>query len=432
MPRFAANLTMLFTEHALPRPLRAAPPRPASTPWSSCSPMRFPAQDIKPSAWTPTAGSWCCTTCPPATGTRANAASPATRIGWTSSAPAWPRPSTTPRRWACRSSTAWPATRPAGVPTTRCAKTLVDNLRFAAAELKKAGIRLLIEPINTFDIPGFYLNGTAQALAMLDEVGADNLLLQYDIYHMQRMEGELAATLQRTCRASATSSWPTTPAATNPAPARSTTPSCSAISTAWATRAGSAANTSPPTTTEGPGLDAGARRPALHERQHHHDRAQPIRQPAILKIGFIGLGIMGTPMAGHLIKAGHQLFVHTRSKVPRRWPTAGATPAHHAQGRRRSADIIITHGARHARRGSGAVRRQRRRRRPERRQDRGRHDVHLADRDQGLRPEDRGAGLRLPRRAGVGRRGRREERHAVDHGRRRPRRCSSGSSRCSS
>ncbi len=86
---------------------------------------------------------------------------------------------------------------PANVPDTVLRKTLVENLRFAAAALKGAGLRLLIEPINTFDIPGFYLNRTAQAVAVLDEVGADNAFVQYDIYHAQRMEGELAATLQK-------------------------------------------------------------------------------------------------------------------------------------------------------------------------------------------------------------------------------------------
>jgi hydroxypyruvate isomerase len=58
-------------------------------------------------------------------------------------------------------------------------------------------LKLLIEPINIFDIPGFYLNGTAQAVAILDEVGSDNAYVQYDIYHAQRMEGELAATMQK-------------------------------------------------------------------------------------------------------------------------------------------------------------------------------------------------------------------------------------------
>ena len=86
---------------------------------------------------------------------------------------------------------------PAGVTDDVLHQTFVENLRFAAAELKKAGLRLLIEPINTFDIPGFYLNRTAQAVAILDEVGADNAFVQYDIYHAQRTEGELAATIQK-------------------------------------------------------------------------------------------------------------------------------------------------------------------------------------------------------------------------------------------
>ncbi|HEY9238742.1 MAG TPA: hydroxypyruvate isomerase [Burkholderiaceae bacterium] len=73
--------------------------------------------------------------------------------------------------------------------------TLVENLRFAAAALKEVDIRLLIEPINTFDIPGFHLSRTAQALALIEEVGSDNLFVQYDVYHAQRMEGELIATL---------------------------------------------------------------------------------------------------------------------------------------------------------------------------------------------------------------------------------------------
>ncbi|MDE2268405.1 MAG: TIM barrel protein, partial [Betaproteobacteria bacterium] len=86
---------------------------------------------------------------------------------------------------------------PAGADPAELRATLVGNLRYAAGQLAAHGIRLLIEPINTFDIPGFYLHGTAQALALMDEVGSDNLFLQYDIYHMQRMEGELAATMQK-------------------------------------------------------------------------------------------------------------------------------------------------------------------------------------------------------------------------------------------
>jgi hydroxypyruvate isomerase len=86
---------------------------------------------------------------------------------------------------------------PAGADAALLRKTFVANLRHAAGALKQAGIRLLIEPINTFDIPGFYLNRSAQALSIIDEADSDNLFLQYDIYHAQRMEGELAATLEQ-------------------------------------------------------------------------------------------------------------------------------------------------------------------------------------------------------------------------------------------
>jgi len=86
---------------------------------------------------------------------------------------------------------------PAGVAADKLAETLVANLRFAADQLKREGIKLLVEAINTFDIPGFYLKGTAQTLELIAATGSDNVFVQYDIYHMQRMEGELAATLQQ-------------------------------------------------------------------------------------------------------------------------------------------------------------------------------------------------------------------------------------------
>jgi hydroxypyruvate isomerase len=86
---------------------------------------------------------------------------------------------------------------PAGVSREKAHATLVENLRHAAATLRSAGIRLLVEPINTYDIPGFFLHGTDQAIALIEEVGSDNLFLQYDVYHAQRSEGEIAATLQR-------------------------------------------------------------------------------------------------------------------------------------------------------------------------------------------------------------------------------------------
>ena len=86
---------------------------------------------------------------------------------------------------------------PDGVSDSILRTTLVANLKLAAAELGKHGIRLLIEPINRFDIPGFYLNTVGQAASIIEEVGSDNLFIQYDLYHQQRTEGELVGTYKR-------------------------------------------------------------------------------------------------------------------------------------------------------------------------------------------------------------------------------------------
>ena len=85
---------------------------------------------------------------------------------------------------------------PEGADPERLYRTFVENLAFAAGALEKAGILLLTEPINTRDIPGFYLNRSGQALAVIAEVGSGNLKLQYDVYHMQIMEGDLAPTIE--------------------------------------------------------------------------------------------------------------------------------------------------------------------------------------------------------------------------------------------
>ena len=86
---------------------------------------------------------------------------------------------------------------PAALPEPLLRQTLQDNLRYAAEQLQRAGMRLLVEFINRYDIPGFYLHRSDQTLALMDAVAADNVFLQYDMYHAQRSEGELAASLQR-------------------------------------------------------------------------------------------------------------------------------------------------------------------------------------------------------------------------------------------
>src|SRR3546814_20246335 len=87
--------------------------------------------------------------------------------------------------------------RPQGVDPGKLDETYIENLRFAAARTEEAGIRLLIEAINTLDIPGFYLSTSAPALAVIETVGSDNLSFQYDIYHMQVMEGDLERTIEK-------------------------------------------------------------------------------------------------------------------------------------------------------------------------------------------------------------------------------------------
>ncbi len=86
---------------------------------------------------------------------------------------------------------------PAGVSEESVRETYVANLRFAARELAKHGLMLLIEAINTRDIPGYYLTTSRQAFEIIDAVGEPNLHFQFDIYHMQIMQGDLAPTIER-------------------------------------------------------------------------------------------------------------------------------------------------------------------------------------------------------------------------------------------
>ncbi len=85
---------------------------------------------------------------------------------------------------------------PADADPRELNETLVGNLRFAASTLARETDQALVEPINTLDIFGFYLNGTEQAVQLICEVRSNNLFIQYDIYHMQIMEGDLARTMQ--------------------------------------------------------------------------------------------------------------------------------------------------------------------------------------------------------------------------------------------
>ena len=86
---------------------------------------------------------------------------------------------------------------PGGADRGALRETFIENLRYAAAKLEQRGIALLIEAINTRDIPGFFLNTQAQSHAIVTEIGAPNLKMQMDLYHMQIMEGDLAMKLRQ-------------------------------------------------------------------------------------------------------------------------------------------------------------------------------------------------------------------------------------------
>ena len=87
--------------------------------------------------------------------------------------------------------------KPRGVSEEKMRETYIANLQFAGREFAKHGITLLIEAINTRDIPGFYLNYSSQAFDIMHYAGVPNLKFQYDIYHMQIMEGDLAPTIEK-------------------------------------------------------------------------------------------------------------------------------------------------------------------------------------------------------------------------------------------
>ena len=195
MPRFAANLTMLFTE--LPFLERFAAARAAGfTAVEYLFPYDYPKEDLalqlrlhglKQVLHNLPAGDW-------AAGERGIACHPGRVDEFRAGVE---RAILYANALDCGQLNCLAGKLPAGASGEQAHATLVANLRYAADKLRGAGIRLLIEPINTYDIPGFFLSRTEQAIAVIEEVASDNLFLQYDIYHAQRMEGELAATLQR-------------------------------------------------------------------------------------------------------------------------------------------------------------------------------------------------------------------------------------------
>jgi len=101
------------------------------------------------------------------------------------------------RELGCTQVNALAGIPPAGCRNEEIRGTLLDNLRYAAPRLAAAGIRLLVEPINSrVDMPGFWLDTPRKALSLIESVAEPNLWLQYDVYHAQVMEGDLARTIE--------------------------------------------------------------------------------------------------------------------------------------------------------------------------------------------------------------------------------------------
>lgn len=86
---------------------------------------------------------------------------------------------------------------PVDADRARLRSTFVENLSWAAPRAHDAGVTLLVEPLNPFDMPGYFLSRQADAHAIVREVGAPNLKVQLDLYHVGRVEGDVEAELRR-------------------------------------------------------------------------------------------------------------------------------------------------------------------------------------------------------------------------------------------
>jgi hydroxypyruvate isomerase len=85
----------------------------------------------------------------------------------------------------------------AGTDPAEAEAAFIRNVRYACAAFAPHGIRVLIEPINTRDMPGYFLTTPEQAAAIIQRVGAENLSMQFDVYHAQIMVGDICRRLER-------------------------------------------------------------------------------------------------------------------------------------------------------------------------------------------------------------------------------------------
>ena len=86
---------------------------------------------------------------------------------------------------------------PAGVSQVTAGSVYAANLAWAAEQAKAAGVKLVIEPINHRDMPGYFLNTESQGAAVVEAIGRDRLGLQFDVYHCQTTEGDITKRMEQ-------------------------------------------------------------------------------------------------------------------------------------------------------------------------------------------------------------------------------------------
>lgn len=195
MPRFSANLTMLFTELPFLERFAAA----AAAGFRAVefvSPYAHPpaviadllrAHALEVSVFNMPPGDW-------DRGDRGLACDPARAEELRDGVP---RSIEYARALRCDRIHCMAGLRPPGLADDEVQATYVANLRYAAAALARAGLTLLVEAINPRDMPGYWLTSSRQAFETMREVGAPNVKFQYDAYHLHLVEGDLAGTLDR-------------------------------------------------------------------------------------------------------------------------------------------------------------------------------------------------------------------------------------------
>lgn len=195
MPKFAANLTMMFNEVPFPQRFSAA----AKAGFAAVEflfPYDYPPAEVarwlqeaglKNALFNMPPGDW-------AAGERGVASLPGREEEFRAGVA---RAIEYARALGTPSINALAGLLPSGADRKRHREVFVANLRHAAKALAGEGLTLLIEPINSRDIPGYFLNTQAEAHAIREEVDQPNLKVQLDCYHAQIVEGDLSATLRK-------------------------------------------------------------------------------------------------------------------------------------------------------------------------------------------------------------------------------------------